>query len=345
MANLRYTRHISIVHQLRSKAWVSATSLATRFNVSVRTIYRDIEQLIDAGLPIEAVAGREGGYRLSSESGVDPLLLDGDDALRLYVLGLIDSGDPEVRDPALLQAGGVSTYARDTLHRLSQRLYFDTRDWYWRDEGSGHVPTLRYALLTSTAVEITIRTKHSEVTPTIVVKPFGLVWKGGEWWMVAAPLRGEPERYRLNHIERLVRTDLQFTHPGDDFDLREWWTRTLEDYGRGPNRVTLRVLPSGREEMLRLGLKPDSQVIEDPDGTVRIVLFVDKWQWLVPLIASFGADVTVEEPEQLRREIVAHHTQALAAYADVAPSDNKNYRNDDSRERATRGRNPRADRR
>lgn len=348
MANQRYARHIAIVHVLRSRRWVSSASLATRFGVSQRTIYRDIEDLIEAGIPIEAVAGREGGYRLNSESPVDPLILDADDALRLYVLGLIDQDhEHSVTETELLQAGGISAYARDMLRKLSQRIYFDTGDWYWKDEGSGHIPAVRYALLTSTAVEISIRTKHSPELSTLVVKPYGLVWKGGEWWLVAAPLRGEVQRYRLNHVDRLTRTDLTFTHPEEKFDLRQWWTQTLEDYGRGPNRVVMRVQPSGREEMLRLGLKPDSEVYYDEDGTVRIVLYVDKWLWLVPLVASFGADVVVEEPADLRTAISQHHADALKAYgvngAGAAASvDSADFRNDDSRLRSTRGRNPRS---
>ena len=211
------------------------------------------------------------------------------------------------------------------------------------------MPAVRYSLLTNTAVEIIVRNKQSTQTDTLIVKPYGLVWKGGEWWLVAAPLRGEVRRYRLNHVDRLTRTDLKFTHPEDAFDLRQWWTRTLEDYGRGPNRVILRVQPSGREEMLRLGLKPDSEVHYDSDGTVRIVLYVDKWLWLVPLVASFGADVTVSEPTELRDAVRRHLTQALRAYDDPADlsdadGDEGNYRNDDSRLRSTRGRNPRSKR-
>jgi predicted DNA-binding transcriptional regulator YafY len=346
MANPRYTRHLEIVHILRSRQWVSSVSLANRFGVSQRTIYRDIEDLIAAGIPVEAVAGREGGYRLNSESPVDPLILDADDALRLYVLGLIDTADGgSVEERELLQAGGLSTYARDLLRKISQRIYFDTGDWYWKDEGSGHIPAVRYALLTSAAIEITVRVKHSTERTTVIVKPYGLVWKGGEWWLVAAPLRGAVQRYRLNHIDRLVRTDLRFTHPGEGFDLRKWWTQTLAEFGRGPNRVVMRVLPSGREEMLRLGLKPDSEVHHDEDGTVRIVLYVDKWLWLVPLVASFGQDVTVEQPAELRAAIRQHHAEALQAYdtdTDAAQADAPDFRNDDSRLRSTRGRNPRS---
>src|SRR5947207_13342477 len=93
MANQRYARHIAIVHLLRSRQWVASASLAHRFGVSQRTIYRDIEELIGAGIPIRAVAGREGGDRLSPESPVAPLILAADDVHRLDVLGLIDSGE------------------------------------------------------------------------------------------------------------------------------------------------------------------------------------------------------------------------------------------------------------
>jgi predicted DNA-binding transcriptional regulator YafY len=331
----RYSRHIGIVHQLRSRAWTSATALATRYGVSVRTIYRDIEQLIAAGLPIESVAGREGGYRLGTEGAITSLTVDADDALRLYVLGLIDA-DLDTTTP---DSPGISTYSQATVRRLSQRIYFDTADWYWQDEGSGHVPAIRHALLTSTAIEITTRTKHSADNHTTVVKPYGLVWKGGEWWLVAVPLSGPTTRYRLNHIDRLAPTDLRFTHP-DDFDLRTWWTQTLQDYGRGPNRVELLVHPPAREEMLRLGLKPDSEVHHEPDGTTRIVLHVDKWQWLIPMVASFGADVTVTEPDELRAQLAAHHARALSAYPEHHDTPTTDYRNDDSRLRTTRSRAP-----
>lgn len=109
----------------------------------------------------------------------------------------------------------------------------------------------------------------------------------------------------------------------------------------------MRIFASGREEMLRLGLKPDSEVHHEPDGTVRIVLYVDKWLWLVPLVASFGSDVIVDEPAELRAAIHQHHADALKAYearngAGEPVRGAANYRNDDSRLRSTRGRNPRS---
>ncbi|WP_067665805.1 helix-turn-helix transcriptional regulator [Nocardia miyunensis] len=348
--NTRHARHTAIVHQLRSRNWVSATSLASRFNVTQRTIYRDIEVLVSHGIPIESVPGRNGGFRLSSDQPLDSLIVDGDDALRLYILGLLERSPDSLAlmddglDPTKqLPPSEVSASRARVLHRLASRIFFDTTDWYWRDEGSGHLATLRDALLTGTAIEVTLRAKYSAGQEHLVVKPYGMVWKGGEWWLVAAPPRSEPQRYQLNNVDRLAITDLKFTYP-DSFHLQTWWRQALQDFGSGPNRVVIRVEPASREEMLRLGLKPDSEVHHDPDGTTRIVLYVDRWRWLVPLVASFGSDVVIEEPAELRTALYEHHAEAAKAYADLPELQNNHghndFRGDDSRLRATRGRTP-----
>jgi predicted DNA-binding transcriptional regulator YafY len=354
MPNSRHARHTAIVHLLRSRTWISATSLAHRFDVSQRTIYRDIEELVSYGIPIESIPGRTGGFRLSTDTPIDPLMVDGDDALKLYVLGLLSHQTSPAPADTILDpdALGVRPHARDTLRRLSQRIYFDTSDWYWTDEGSGHLTTIREALLTATAVEITTRIKRTDERTRLLLKPYGLVWKGGEWWLVAAPPQEAPQRFQLNNIDRVTVSDLKYTYPDESFDLQRWWIQALEDFGRGPNKVVITIQPAAREEMLRLGLKPDSEIHHEPDGTIRMVLYVDRWRWLVPLIASYGPDVTITEPTELRDALRQHHADALAAYdqltserdatvVDLRPS-TTDYRNDDSRLRSTRGRTPRS---
>ena len=349
--NSRHARHTAIVHLLRSRTWVSAGSLASRFNVTQRTIYRDIEELTSHGIPIESIAGRSGGFRLAGDQPLDPLVIDSNDALRLYILGLLERTSPAAEVDQELSGSGehraaldVSATRASLVQRLAHRIYFDTTDWYWKDEGSGHLAVLRDALLTSTAIEISLRTKYTDEHSQLLVKPYGMVWKGGEWWLVAAPPREAPQRYQLNNVDRLAATDLKFAYP-EAFELQGWWRQALEDFGRGPNRVVIRVMPGSREEMLRLGLKPDSEVHHDQDGTMRIVLYVDRWRWLVSLVASFGSDVVIEEPPDLREAIRVHHENALKAYrkpmATAHPAiSTTDYRNDDSRLRATRGRTP-----
>jgi len=344
MTGKQHVRQVGIVHLLKSRDWVSASTLAKRFGVTVRTIYRDIEDLIAAGIPVEAVSGPEGGYRLASDQPLSPLTLDADDALKLYVVSLLDRRQTEKQDHNVPALG--STYSREALKRLSQRIYFDTADWYWKDEGSGHLPAVRYALLTGTALKLTMRVKGNENLLTSIVKPYGIVWKGGEWHLVAAPIDESPRRYRLNLVDHLALTDLRFSYPDDDFHLQTWWTAEMEAYGQGNTRVVLRAQPTATNELLRLTLKSTSEVEHTADGGLIIRLYVDRWEWLIPLVTSYGGDVLIDEPTELRDAIVAHLRHALDAYQHRARSSQLNgeqvatgFRNDDSRLRSTRGRN------
>lgn len=341
MTTRRHTRQLGIVHILRSREWVSATSLAQRFEVAVRTIYRDIEELIAAGVPIESVSGPEGGYRLASDQPLAPLTLDSDEALKLYIVSLLDRPNPAEPDASVPEIG--TAYSREALKRLSQRIYFDTADWYWKDEGSGHLPAVRHALLTGTALKLTTRVKGRSEPAITIVKPYGVVWKAGEWHLVAAPIDESPARYRLNLVDHVAVTDLRFSYPeGDEFHLQAWWAAEMEAYGQGTTRVVLQVEPAARDELLRLTLKSTSEVEHTEGGGLVIRLYVDRWEWLIPLVTSYGGDVLVDEPAELRDAIVGHLRRGLDIYQNASNSNFETsvpgFRNDDSRLRSTRGR-------
>jgi predicted DNA-binding transcriptional regulator YafY len=332
-------RQLGIVHMLRSRTNVPASELADRFGVTERTIYRDITTLTAHGIPIRAQPGKVGGYRLSPDTALDPLTIDSDHALRLYVLGFLDPDATATEDRA--RAVGISDTVQEVIRRLARRIHFDTADWYWRDEGSGHLPILRTAMLAATAVEATWRTKTGS-QETALLKPYGVVWKAGEWHMVAARATGSPARYRLNLVDRLVPTDLTFAYT-ESFSVRDWWAQAMEDYGKGDLCVSLNVTAAARDEMLRLSLKSTSQVHEHDDGSLTIVLFVDRWEWLIPLVSSYGPDVVVTEPEELRTAIAGQLRRTLAVYDTAAapgPAPPDGLPDDDSRLRSTHGRHP-----
>jgi predicted DNA-binding transcriptional regulator YafY len=339
MSKKRDARQAAIVYVLRSREWTTAKSLADRFGVTVRTIYRDTEDLIAAGVPIEAITGPEGGYRLASDKPLPALTLEADDALKLHMISQLEH---QASPPPPADTSSNKSITNTQLRNLIQRIYLDTADWYWKDEGSAHLPAVRHALLDQSAIQIT--TSHT----TTIAKPYGLVWKAGEWHLVAEPIDGQPERYRLNQIDRVAATDLHFTYP-DDFDLRTWWTDTMEDYGQGTIEVRLRVSPAARDELLRLALKKTSTVEHPPEGGLVITLHVDRWEWLVPLVTSYGRDVIVEQPQQLRQAVIAHLTNAVTAYQQPATTPTTGHTEaalcptftaDDSRLRSTRGRTP-----
>jgi predicted DNA-binding transcriptional regulator YafY len=310
--------------------------LANRFKVSVRTIYRDVEQMLEAGIPIQALAGRTGGFRLVSEDPLESTNPDPDLAFRLYLLGFWKPGKSE---GTTAPTNGSKAF-RSSFLRLIERVHFDTSDWYWRDEGSAHLQTLRTALQANSMLEVTLRKTRSDPPRTLFLKPLGLVWKSGQWYLIGAPTGGPIQRLSLNAIERLLLTDATFVYP-EDFRLTEWWAESVESYGTGPTPVILKVSPGARDELARLSLKSTSRVEASDDGGMTITLFVDRWEWLVPLVASYGSDVVVVEPPALATALVAHLRRAISSYAEAGRDEaatETTFDSDDSRLRTTRGR-------
>jgi predicted DNA-binding transcriptional regulator YafY len=331
MPDKTHARQLQILLLLRSRQVIKAAEFARRFCVSIRTIHRDIEDLIAAGIPVQPLQGRRGGLRLVADNPLDSVSPDPDLAWQLYQLsGWAGSQASEDRNARPITSAG--------LVKLAERIHFDTADWYWRDEGSGHLPNLRTALQLNLMVEVDIREKGQTETKTFVLKPYGIVWKSGQWYLVAAASRSAPQRYSLNQIVRLEITDGAFQYPAE-FQLRDWWREEMEVFGAGDTKIVLRIEADAVHELSRLSLKEDSRVQVTSDGVMVLTLFVDAWQWLIPLVASYGEAVGVVEPIELQRAVQYHHNRALAQYVSgEATPEHDGFENDDSRLRTTRGR-------
>ena len=150
--------------------------------------------------------------------------------------------------------------------------------------------------------------------------PYGLVWKGGEWTWWGLKVSGPIKRFSLGRIDGLVATTLTFPLPAG-FNIGEAWAQLSIDFGRGNQKVVFLASAKAKTELLRLHLKPDSRVEQHGDDTAQITLFVDSWRWFVPLIASFGPEVQVLEPTELREGVIRFFREALSVYGDSAPQE------------------------
>lgn len=339
-ADRRRRRQFQILLLLRARETVSAAELAERLDVTVRTVYRDIEELLQNQMPIQGVPGPEGGYRLRPEAALDPMVFDSEDALDLYLLQSMRRGEAEAEIVEAIAEAGDST-AENARVLLERKLYFDPDDTYWRDEGSGLVPEVRRALIASEAINARWSNQSFAGRPAgheEVLVPLGLVWKAGHWYIVARGLDGAIFRERLAHLARVERTGLSFVAP-QDFSLESWWRDEMERFGKGDVKVVFLADRAAAQELRRLNLKKESEVEEFEDGGLRISLYVDDWRWLVPLLAAFGPSVVVQEPDALRSELLATFQHSIARYEAGVPEDHGlGESGGDARLRSTRGR-------
>lgn len=280
---MRESRLFQILYCLLEKGTMTAPELAQRFEVSVRTIYRDVDALSEAGIPIYAEQGRGGGIRLMEDFVLDKALFS--DAEKQAILDA-------VQNLAVIERADSGV-----LGKLSALFGMQTESWIEIDfRRWGGVlgeqqkfELLKTAVLSHRVVEILYAGANGSKT-TRSIKPLKLLCKTGNWYIKAYCMEKEDFRiFKLNRIleaELLAETFLPMSFPEAE-DGREVELREI-------------VLRFSKEAAYRVYDEFDaSQMTPQEDGTVLVRSRMPEDAWLVNYLLSFGADVTVISPEYL----------------------------------------------
>lgn len=311
--SVKSSRLVSILLLLQTRGRMTAAQLAEEMEVSVRTVYRDVEALHAAGIPLYGDAGHAGGYRL----------LDG---YRTRLTGLT-AGEAEalslagVPGPAAeLGLGGVLAAARLKVRaalprelrahadRIGDRFHLDAPGWYADADDTPYLPAVADAVWNGRVLSVLYRRWREPTDVRRRLEPYGLVLKAGRWYVVAGP---GPRTFRVDQILRLDPCDGEFTRP-DDFDLAAYWTAYRRDFHERLHRgeAVLRVAPGTRltgaaGEALASGGEREA------DGWTRVTVPIESVDRAHDAFLVHGAAVEVLEPAELRDRI-ARTAGALA---------------------------------
>ncbi|MFI5608928.1 helix-turn-helix transcriptional regulator [Amycolatopsis sp. NPDC051903] len=312
---MRATRLVSLLLLLQSRDRMTAQELADALEVSVRTIYRDVESLGAAGVPVYGEPGHDGGYRLLDGYRTRLTGLTTAEAEALFLTGLPTAA-------AQLGLTGATTAAqlklmaalpaelRERAGRVADRFHLDPPQWYDDPE---HIPHLT-AIADATWNQHVVRIRYlrwarpHEVTRT--VQPHGLVLKAGNWYLVALD-RGRFRTYRVSRVLDVAVLPRAFDR-AEGFDLAAHWRDYLDHFNRRRRQATatLRLSRSGFERLPHL-LEPAavaaarrSALAPDPAGWTEVEIPVESAEAAAPELLKFGADVEIVAPEELRTEVV-----------------------------------------
>lgn len=316
---MRASRLLSILILLQLRPQITAPALAREFEVSVRTILRDIDELSAAGVPVYAERGRGGGFRLREGFATRLNGLLGDEAQALPLLGLPGAASE-------LGLGGASQRLRLKLQsalpgdtaalagRLQARLHVDPLDWYQGGEPAAHLPALAQAVLECRVVELDYLSWKGERRWR--AQPLGLVLKGGAWYAVARA-GARTMTLKVANIQSLAITDEVFERP-DDFELAPWWQASLQRFERElrPGVAVLRLTAEGRRRLAEKGSYAAqavaAAVAEKPAGEqrwARVKLPIESIEQAARLVLSLAPEAEALEPAELRRQVAAWAAQ------------------------------------
>ncbi|WP_128434429.1 helix-turn-helix transcriptional regulator [Streptomyces cyaneus] len=224
-------RLVSILLLLQTRGRMTAAQLAEELEVSVRTVYRDVEALSAAGVPLYGDAGHAGGYRLLDGYRTRLTGLTADEAEALFLAGApgpaAQLGLGSVLAAAQLKVrAALPQELRIHADRISGRFHLDAPGWYADADETPYLPAVADAVWNSRVLHVLYRRWREPTDVERRLEPYGLVLKAGRWYVVAGP---EPRTYRVDQILRLTATGEEFTRP-DGFDLAAHWAAYQRDF-------------------------------------------------------------------------------------------------------------------
>lgn len=308
---------------LQTRGHATATELAKELEVSVRTIYRDVDALSAGGFPVYSEPGRAGGVRLIDgyRTRLTGLTTDEADAMLLTSLpeAAADLGMGTVAATAQLKMlAALPSELRGRARRIADRVHVDIPGWFHRPDETPALGIVADALWHDRKLDISYRRGEREVRR--VVDPLGLVLKSGTWYLLAR-IDGSVRSYRVSRISTAKPTDETFTRPAD-FDLPKQWTRSRNDFARSMLRVCARCRVAATH-LSRLRLMNEPAAVEealatagqpDAEGWVELNLRSESWEVLASALLPLGENAEVLEPAHLREKLTATAAAMHARY-------------------------------
>lgn len=326
---MRADRLVSLLLLLQNRGRMTAPELAERLEVSVRTVYRDVEALSAAGIPVYADRGPAGGYRLLGGYRTRLTGLTGDEAVALLFSGMPGPADELGLGTVLAGAelkllAALPAEPAERAGRIRQRFHLDVPHWFGERDETPWLAVIADAVWDGHRVDADYRRTWRPDPDRPVARrrldPLGLVLKAGAWYLVAGN-GGELRTYRVSRFTSVTPLDESANRP-DGFDLAGFWQdrdRRLRA-GQYTAEAVVRLDPTARRMMFLLGPVVRRRVEEtagepDADGRVEARVPIESVRHAVHELLRLGAGVEVLEPAELRAAIAGHAAAMAARYA------------------------------
>jgi predicted DNA-binding transcriptional regulator YafY len=319
---MRADRLVAIMLLLQARGGLSAPELARELEVSVRTIYRDVEALSAAGIPVYATRGPNGGVRLLDGYRTDLTGVSPGEAEALFLMGIPGPMD-ELGLGAALDAvqrkvlAALPAAGRLTAERVRQRILVDATGWDRGPRTLPWLPAIAEAVWSGRRLALDY-TRSDNRHVRHQVDPRGLVLKAGQWYLVGWVGKWDVT-FRVSRVRCAEVLDEPSSVP-EDFDLSAYWQEWLVEFGsrRGNLHVHLRVAPGAIDNLPRfLGEDVRSKTLEarpDPSAWLELDLSFDSLEEARAQLLGLGTDIVVDEPVELREELARVATQIVAQY-------------------------------
>ncbi|MGH3586036.1 MAG: helix-turn-helix transcriptional regulator [Pseudonocardia sp.] len=323
---MRASRLVSLLMLLQTRDRMTAHELAAALEVSVRTVYRDVESLAAAGVPVYGEPGHDGDYRLLEGYRTRLTGLTRPEAEALFLTGLPGAaGELGMGAAAVAARRKLMASMPDELRALAargeQRFHLDAPSWYHEADRVPHLTAVAEAVWAQQPLRIRYLRWAQPHETVRTVAPHGLVLKGGRWYVVARSAGSAMRTYRVSRLLAVDPLGEVFEREAD-FDLAAHWADYLARFDRRRHRgtATLRLSPRGVERLPHLMEHAVAEAARrsagppDGDGWREVTIPVEAVDQAVPELLRLGADAEVLAPDELREHVIRSVRALVSVY-------------------------------
>ncbi|PPK79698.1 putative DNA-binding transcriptional regulator YafY [Lacrimispora xylanisolvens] len=286
---MQINRLFEIIYLLLNKKFMTANELAEHFEVSVRTIYRDIDTLSLAGIPIYALQGKGGGISLLEHYVLDKSVLSEREQNEiLYALQSMTVTQVPEADKVLAKLSSLFNKSRTNW------IEVDFSPWGSDDKGYSQFTQIKDAILSHRIIEFNYFGSSGEKTARRV-EPMKLIFKTNAWYLQAfCQTRNELRMFKIVRMADVQKTEETFTPmipeplPGGGQlqETQKWIELCFNISADGAYRVY--------DEF------EEKEITKNTDGSFTIMTTLPESDWLIRYILSFGSEAEVKSPQHIR---------------------------------------------
>lgn len=296
-------RQLGMVYMLLNKKTVTAAELAEHYEVSVRTIYRDVETISMAGIPIYASKGRNGGISLTDQFVLNKLIVTKTE--QQQILSALTSLD---------ELGALK--GKETINKLKAVFQVESQNWVsidfsdWSGARQQIFEKIRQAIWDHKIITFDYYGRNGK-SGSRVVEPLQVVFKDYTWYLKAFCRTRQAIRvFKLQRMNHVTLTEECFIWDTEKYNKDEEQNENVvkekdDQHSMEDNnivRILLRIKSSEAYRLYDFFYENQTKVLEDGSFEVEIYSNVD--DWIYGIILSFGPTIEVVEPAFVREEVI-----------------------------------------
>lgn len=320
---MRLHRLLGIIMLLDSRGIMKAAALAKILETSERSIYRDVDILCEAGIPITSTPGPNGGYSFMESYKITPKTLESSDAITLLLssMGVMPEKNTEtekqLKNALIKLENSVSEEHKEEIIKAREKFFIDSDPWWGKRIQNKNVDIIKKSVLNLNKLKVYYKKYAGDISER-TIRPYGVVVKNSNWYVVAfCELKNEIRIFKCNRLENIEILDDKFTMP-KDFYLDEFWKNSKKQFVKQAsineysNSYPVRIKFYVEKEQLLQGFNVNSSNKADDYWIYNIDML--SFETACNVIFPLSDKIEVLEPLDLREYIVTKAEKIINLY-------------------------------